>query len=233
MTDTSFSQDDVFPIIRRVIRTLYQNKHDWVTHDEIVQGLLSDPAGQKEVRGAQRTRPGETEKQIAANMVAWFSQRITVDKLSELARSFDREKIRGKWAYRPKASATTIPTHSSRNTATTTLVSSQADLAAEFDRVIRYRYSAEIPAATGYRPARMLEMIDKYGGLDTVRRLKMQYEDFASEGYTRLWEFRRLDLSFEALMHDRRFVSLFTDEERAWACKRLADYQYTPPTGCA
>ena len=142
MTDTSFSQDDVFPIIRRVIRTIYQDKHDWVTHDEIVQGLLSDSAGQKEVRGAQRTRPGETEKQIAANMVAWFSQRITVDKLSELARSFDREKIRGKWAY---------------------------------------------------RPARMLEMIDKYGGLDTVRRLRMQYEDFASEGYKRLWEFRRLD----------------------------------------
>ncbi len=119
-----------------------------------------------------------------------------------------------------------------RTIATATSVSSQAGLAAEFDRVIRNRYSAEIPAATGYRPARMLEMIDKYGGLDTVRRLKMQYEDFASEGYEHLWEFRRLDLSFEALMHDRRFVSLFTDEERAWACKRLADYQYTPPKGC-
>jgi hypothetical protein len=232
MDDTSFSQDDVFPIIRRVIRNIYQDKQDWVTHDEIVQGLLSDPAGQKEIRGAQKSRPGETEKQIAANMVAWFSQRITVDKLSADARSFVREKIHNKWAYRPKAGDITIPAHSSRSSATAPSVSSQTALAAEFDRAIRYRYSAEIPAATGYRPARMLEMIDKYGGLDTVRRLKMQYEDFASEGYTRLWEFRRLDLSFEALMHDPRFASLFTDEERAWACKRLAEYQYIPPGGC-
>ena len=97
---------------------------------------------------------------------------------------------------------------------------------------MRHRYAIEIHAAIRYRPSRMVEMIDKYGGLGTIRRLMIQYADYASEGYTRLWEHNRLGLSFEALLHDPRFASLFTDEERRWACERLAQYGYTPSTGC-
>ncbi len=38
---------------------------------------------------------------IAHNMVAWFSQRITVGE-SDWAARFDREKRNGKWAYRSR-----------------------------------------------------------------------------------------------------------------------------------
>ncbi|WP_129633832.1 hypothetical protein [Candidatus Oscillochloris fontis] len=97
----SFSQDDVFPIIRRIITAIYREKRDFVTHDEIVAALLNDPSGHREVILAQKVRTNETEERVAANMVAWFSQRITVGASVD-QNSFERKKIRGKWAYRPR-----------------------------------------------------------------------------------------------------------------------------------
>ena len=102
----------------------------------------------------------------------------------------------------------------------------------EFDAVMRNRYLVEIPKVTGHRPTRMIEMIESHGAVEAVRRLIKQYETAPSEGYTRLWECGRLDLSFEALMHDPRFAALFSAEEREWACKRLSDFRYAPPGGC-
>ena len=101
----------------------------------------------------------------------------------------------------------------------------------EFDAAMRNRYAVEIPAATRYRPMRMIEMIDEYGAIEAVRRLMAQYESYASEGYRRLWECQRLDLSFEALMQEPRFASLFSADELAWARRRLQEYGYPPPDG--
>jgi hypothetical protein len=215
---TSFSQDDVFPLIRRIIHSIYQITQDYVRHDEIVQELFNSQASINEIIQAQKLRPHETAEQIAGNMVAWFSQRITVG-MSSYTNEFDRKKIRGKWAYRPRR----VQQASSIDD----LLRKKREQ--DFDRAIHHRYASEIPTTTGYRPSRMVEMIDRYGGLGTIRRLMVQYADYASEGYTRLWEHNRLDLSFEALMHDSRFVALFTDEERRWAYERLAQYDYTPP----
>ena len=47
----------------------------------------------------------QTAEWTAHNMVAWFSQRITVGE-SDWADQFERQKTDGKWAYRPKASGT-------------------------------------------------------------------------------------------------------------------------------
>jgi hypothetical protein len=97
---------------------------------------------------------------------------------------------------------------------------------------MRHRYAVKVPAETGYRPTRMVDMINRYGGLGTIRRLMVQYADFASDGYTHLWEHGRLDLSFEALMLHPRFASLFTEDERNWASQRLSQFCYTPSGGC-
>ena len=132
----------MFPIIRRVIHTIYNHKQDYVTHEEIVQGLLSDNSGLREVLAAQRARRHETLEQIAGNMVAWFSQRITV-KQSLYENEFDREKIRGKWAYRPRS------VQQASQTLDDLL---RKKLEQDFDRTIRYRYSVEVPVETGYRP---------------------------------------------------------------------------------
>jgi hypothetical protein len=102
----------------------------------------------------------------------------------------------------------------------------------DLDRTMHHRYAVEVPAATGYRPTRMVDMIHRYGGLVTIRRLMVQYAGFPSEGYTHLWEYGRLELSFEALMLHPRFAPLFTEAERRWACQRLSEYGYMPPSGC-
>jgi hypothetical protein len=220
MMTASFSHDDVFPIIRRIILTIHEHTHEYVTHDEILAGFLADRAGLREVQAALQALQSQhsvTLEQIAGNMIAWFSQRITVGQ-SHYGHDFERTKVRGKWAYRPRQ------TDSPASPSVQELL--RRKLEQDFDRLMHYRFSVEVPADTGYRPMRMVEMIDRYGGIATVRRLMTQYADFASEGYTRLWERGRLDLSFEALMHDKRFAALFSDVERAWARERLAEYGY-------
>ncbi len=87
----------------------------------------------------------------------------------------------------------------------------------EFHDEMRHRSVREVHAVTGYRSSRIIQMIDSYGALETVKLLKQQYPKHDSEGYTQLFMCRRLDLSFEALMLDDRFVSLFSKEELEWA----------------
>jgi hypothetical protein len=73
----------------------------------------------------------------------------------------------------------------------------------------------------------MIEMTERNGALETVRTFMVQYADHASDGYTTIWNTGRLDLSFEALMHQSEFAPLFTDQELDWACRRLGQYQCT------
>lgn len=75
----------------------------------------------------------------------------------------------------------------------------------QFRVAMQERYSREIPKATGYRATRMIEMVERYGGVETVRTLMREYAHHASDGYTKLWMEGRLDLSFEALMREPRF----------------------------
>jgi len=99
-----FNQVDVFPVIDSSIRKIYQRKREFVCHDEIVQGLLNDPVGKKLVDAACQKQLFRSPKWMAGNMIAWFSQRITVGE-SEYAGEFERIKIGNEWAYKPKSNA--------------------------------------------------------------------------------------------------------------------------------
>lgn len=73
-----------------------------------------------------------------------------------------------------------------------------------------------------YNATRFLQMISQQGGLPTARQLL--WSNAPSEGFTALWERGRLELTVEALVLRDEFASLFTDEDRQQARRRLEDY---------
>jgi MoxR-like ATPase len=79
----------------------------------------------------------------------------------------------------------------------------------------------------GYRPARLLQLINEHGGVATARLILSQSDP--TEGFGTLWEKQRLDLAVEALVLKPEFTALFTEEERAKARARLADVNYRAP----
>ena len=84
-----------------------------------------------------------------------------------------------------------------------------------------YREAREI----GYTPSLFLRMLHEKGALQTARQLINASQP--SDGYTRLWELERLDLSVEAVVHDNaEWHILFTPDELQRCKKRLADYGY-------
>jgi hypothetical protein len=75
--------------------------------------------------------------------------------------------------------------------------------------------------------SRFLQMLYKHRGLETARILL--HSTNVSEGYTALWERGHLDLTVEAVIHDKqKWHPLFTQEELAICTKRLKDYKYLP-----
>jgi hypothetical protein len=67
-------------------------------------------------------------------------------------------------------------------------------------------------------------MLVEYGGVETARRLLRKSEP--SDGFTTLWELRRLDLSVEAFVLRPEYAPLFTEAERGIARARLKEYGY-------
>lgn len=76
----------------------------------------------------------------------------------------------------------------------------------------------------GYNATRYLQMLHEHRGPETARILL--HAANVSEGYTALWERKRLDLTVEALILAPEWHSLFSDEERDIARKRLDSYGY-------
>lgn len=70
-----------------------------------------------------------------------------------------------------------------------------------------------------YKAARFLRMVVERGGVDTAHDLLASSE--WSDGLTTLWECGRLDLTVETLVLREDFESLFSEEERAIARRRL------------
>jgi hypothetical protein len=77
---------------------------------------------------------------------------------------------------------------------------------------------------TGYNATRFLQMISEQGGVATARQLL--HSPQVSDGFTALWERRRLDLAVEAVILRPEFDPLFSDEEREIARERLDSYGY-------
>lgn len=74
----------------------------------------------------------------------------------------------------------------------------------------------------GYTASYFLRMLSEHGGVETARRLVNS--DTPSEGFTRLWMMKRLELSVEALILKPEWQSLFNDDERKRARERLEKY---------
>lgn len=75
-----------------------------------------------------------------------------------------------------------------------------------------------------YNATRYLQMLHEHRGLITAQILL--HDSNVSDGYTALWERKRLDLTVEALIIQKKWFQLFTDEEREIAKKRLEKYEY-------
>lgn len=76
-----------------------------------------------------------------------------------------------------------------------------------------------------YQPHYLLVLIDERGAVGAAHKL---LSGKASEGFGKLWELERLDLSVEALALQPRWHPLFTDEHRKVAKSRLQGAGYNP-----
>lgn len=80
---------------------------------------------------------------------------------------------------------------------------------------------------TGYNATIFLRMLNDKGGLSTAKYLINTPNP--SDGYTRLYERGRLDLTVEAMViENSRWHGLFTEEELGKARRRLKQYGYVP-----
>ncbi len=66
--------------------------------------------------------------------------------------------------------------------------------------------------------------VDDRGGLSPAK--KLINDDSPSDGFTKLWELKRLDLTVEAVARRPPYSALFSPAERTKARKRLEDYGY-------
>ena len=102
---------------------------------------------------------------------------------------------------------------------------SEGALVHEFDEAMLGIYKRALSEAH-YKATRFLAMLQEHGGLETARLLI--HSPNVSEGYTALWERKRLDLTVEAVIHDNpRWHALFTRDELEICLKRLTDYGYS------
>ena len=75
-----------------------------------------------------------------------------------------------------------------------------------------------------YRPSYYLQMLDNYGAMGTA--IKLVTAAKFHEGFTKLWEFGRLDLTVEAIMLRSPYRQLFSKEVLDKASERLRALGY-------
>jgi hypothetical protein len=104
---SSFKIDEVSALIAELLPTLPgPDPEGFVTHHQIVHGILASTTGAAAVQGARTIKPDSwsSVEEVARNMVAWFSQQITTGH-SPWTEYFDRKRIGNVWAYRPVTKA--------------------------------------------------------------------------------------------------------------------------------
>lgn len=99
--EPSFTYDEAFPVIAQMIMLAARVEPEkFAPHDVIVDLLLADETGAAIVARARSNSSWADNREVASNMVAWFSQQISIGR-SEWLELFERERIEGAWAYRP------------------------------------------------------------------------------------------------------------------------------------
>lgn len=98
-----FSQEEVFPVIARLISALHRGGNDFVIHTDLVHALQNDELGVKLIQfAAERDEEQRANEWWASNMIQWFSQKYTTGD-GEYVRMFERREEKDGWAYRPFA----------------------------------------------------------------------------------------------------------------------------------
>lgn len=97
------------------------------------------------------------------------------------------------------------------------------EIASSFDEAMRNVYRLAL-AECGYRATRFLELVETRGGVAAAKQLLNAPGH--SEGLTKLWEAKRLDLSMEVLVLTDPWTTLFSDDERRIAYRRLQELGY-------
>ena len=75
-----------------------------------------------------------------------------------------------------------------------------------------------------YPATRFKQLVAEKGGVEAARSLILK--DGGTDGFAKLWELGRLDLSVEALVLKDEYKELFTDQEREACTNRLKEYNY-------
>lgn len=100
---------------------------------------------------------------------------------------------------------------------------SDDDLRRRFDAAMRDVY-VRAKREAGYDAKLYLRMLSEQGGLGTAKRLLATSS--VSEGFVALWDRNRIDLAVENVVLRDEFETLFTDDEREVARRRLAEYGF-------
>jgi hypothetical protein len=95
-------------------------------------------------------------------------------------------------------------------------------LETELTEVLRGTYEAA--RRRGYVATYFLQMLEEYGGKETVKRLLAKPKP--QTGLFELWQLDLLHESMEAVVLQDKFKSLFTDDELAEARRRLQELGY-------
>ena len=77
-----------------------------------------------------------------------------------------------------------------------------------------------------YQASYFLNMVTDKGGKNAA--LELITSSKPSDGFTKLWSLRRLDLTVEALVLQKPWSTLFSDEVLAIARRRLQKHGYEP-----
>lgn len=102
----TFKHAEFFPVVARLILgATRENPTAFMPHESLVDYVLADSVAEAMVRSARAKSSWSDDRTAASNMVAWFSQQITVGR-SPWAQLFERERTGATWAYRPVAAAT-------------------------------------------------------------------------------------------------------------------------------
>lgn len=79
----------------------------------------------------------------------------------------------------------------------------------------------------GYKATKFRQMVSERGGYSVAKGFIRS--NTPTDGFTVLWELKRLDLTVEALVLNPKYQNLFTIEEKAIVRERLEEYGYNLP----
>jgi hypothetical protein len=98
--DVAYQLAETPPIVARVIRNIHSRTGEWVSHEEIIAGLLDDEDGRTLITTAHEANSKQSPQAIAGRIKAWFGRQFALNG-SKYARQFERSPSQP-YGYRPQ-----------------------------------------------------------------------------------------------------------------------------------